>query len=132
VISDFIEGKVDRVYLAFNEFKNAGTQVTRVIQILPVKPETAVDPNAIDYIYEPSKEELLSRLVPLYIQNQIFRANLESLASFFGAQRMAMENATKSAGEMIQRYTLQYNRARQASITKELLEIISGAEALKG
>lgn len=132
VISDFKEGKVDRVYLAYNEFKNAGSQVTRVVQILPVKaPEVQAD-HAVDYIYEPGKEELLTRLVPLYIQNQIFRANLESLASFFGAQMMAMENATKSAGEMIQRYTLQYNRARQAAITKELLEIISGAEALKG
>jgi F-type H+-transporting ATPase subunit gamma len=133
VIADFMDGKVDRVYLAYNEFKNAGSQVTRVMQILPVVPtqqETA--DQGVDYIYEPSKEELLTRLVPLYVQNQIFRANLESLASFFGAQMMAMENATKSAGEMIQRYTLQYNRARQASITKELLEIISGAEALKG
>ncbi|HEY1550520.1 MAG TPA: ATP synthase F1 subunit gamma [Kofleriaceae bacterium] len=131
VIADFIDGKVDRVYLAFNEFKNAGSQVTRVVQILPVKAE-ATHEHGVDYIYEPGKEELLTRLVPLYVQNQIFRANLESLASFFGAQMMAMENATKSAGEMIQRYTLQYNRARQASITKELLEIISGAEALKG
>jgi F-type H+-transporting ATPase subunit gamma len=133
VISDFKDGKVDRVYLAYNEFKNAGSQVTRVVQILPVKPEEkAAAQGSVDYIYEPGKEELLTRLVPLYVQNQIFRANLESLASFFGAQMMAMENATKSAGEMIQRYTLQYNRARQAAITKELLEIISGAEALKG
>jgi F-type H+-transporting ATPase subunit gamma len=133
VISDFKDGKVDRVYLAYNEFKNAGSQFTRVVQILPVKPEEkAAAQGSVDYIYEPGKEELLTRLVPLYVQNQIFRANLESLASFFGAQMMAMENATKSAGEMIQRYTLQYNRARQAAITKELLEIISGAEALKG
>jgi F-type H+-transporting ATPase subunit gamma len=132
VISDFKEGKVDRVYLAYNEFKNAGSQTTRVVQILPVKADTSDEQQGVDYIYEPGKEELLARLVPLYVQNQIFRANLEALASFFGAQMMAMENATKSAGEMIQRYTLQYNRARQASITKELLEIISGAEALKG
>jgi F-type H+-transporting ATPase subunit gamma len=133
VISDFKEGKVDRVFLAFNEFKNAGSQIVRVVQILPVKPETTAPKGETgDYLYEPSKEELLSRLVPLYVQNQIYRASLESVASFFGAQMMAMENATKSAGEMIQRYTLQYNRARQASITKELLEIIGGAEALKG
>ena len=132
VIADFIDGKVDRVYLAYNEFKNAGSQLTRVVQILPVKADAGHEQQGVDYIYEPGKEELLTRLVPLYVQNQIFRANLESLASFFGAQMMAMENATKSAGEMIQRYTLQYNRARQASITKELLEIISGAEALKG
>jgi F-type H+-transporting ATPase subunit gamma len=133
VISDFKDAKVDRVFLAFNEFKNAGTQIVRVIQILPVAPETTPEPGAAgDYLYEPSKEELLSRLVPLYVQNQIYRASLESIASFFGAQMMAMENATKSAGEMIERYTLQYNRARQASITKELAEIVGGAEALKG
>jgi F-type H+-transporting ATPase subunit gamma len=132
VIADFKDGKVDRVFLAYNEFKNAGSQIVRVLQILPVAPEKTDAPVAGDYLYEPSKEELLSRLVPLYVQNQIYRASLESIASFFGAQMMAMENATKSAGEMIQRYTLQYNRARQASITKELLEIIGGAEALKG
>jgi F-type H+-transporting ATPase subunit gamma len=132
VIADFKTAKVDRVYLAFNEFKNAGSQVVRVYQILPVAPEQTDAPPGGDYVYEPGKDELLSRLVPLYIQNQIYRASLESIASFFGAQMMAMENATKSAGEMIQRYTLQYNRARQASITKELAEIVGGAEALKG
>src|SRR3569623_739057 len=144
VIADFIEGKVDRVYLAYNEFKNAGSQIVRVIQILPVHPGekstelVAKDTHApaaqqqTDYLNEPSKQELLSRLVPLYVQHQIFRSTLESIASFFGAQMMAMENATKSAGDMIKRYTLQYNRARQAAITKELAEIVGGAEALKG
>ncbi|HEY1556886.1 MAG TPA: ATP synthase F1 subunit gamma [Kofleriaceae bacterium] len=131
VIDDFLKKKVDRVYLAFNEFKNAGTNIVRVQQILPVVPEKTTG-DAIDYVYEPGKQELLSRLVPLYVEIQIFRAALESIAAFFGAQMMAMENATKNAGEMINRYTLQYNRARQASITKELLEIIGGAEALKG
>ncbi|HTR52725.1 MAG TPA: ATP synthase F1 subunit gamma [Kofleriaceae bacterium] len=131
VIDDFLTNKVDRVYLAFNEFKNAGSNVVRVQQILPVVPETT-SAEAIDYLYEPGKQELLSRLVPLYVEIQIYRAALESIAAFFGAQMMAMENATKNAGEMIQRYTLQYNRARQAAITKELLEIIGGAEALKG
>jgi F-type H+-transporting ATPase subunit gamma len=143
VIGDFIDNKVDRVFLAYNEFKNAGSQVVRVVQILPVAPGTSDDKAMVassgapaqtttDYIYEPSKEALLSRLVPLYVQIQIYRAALESIAAFFGAQMMAMENATKNAGEMINRYTLQYNRARQAAITKELLEIIGGAEALKG
>lgn len=134
VIADFKSGKVDRVFLAYNEFKNAGTQVVRLAQILPVVAEATSSPSTTpeDYLYEPSKTELLSRLVPLYVQNQIYRASLESIASFFGAQMMAMENATKSAGEMIERYTLQYNRARQASITKELAEIVGGAEALKG
>src|SRR3569832_32021 len=144
VIADFIEGKVDRVYLAYNEFKNAGSQIVRVIQIQHVHPGekstelVAKDTHApaaqqqTDYLYEPSKQELLSRHVPLYVQNQIFRSTLESIASFFGAQMMAMENATKSAGDMIKRYSLQYNRARQAAITKELAEIVGGAEALKG
>jgi F-type H+-transporting ATPase subunit gamma len=133
VIADFMDNKVDRVFLAYNEFKNAGTNVVRVVQILPVSPEQSDDKaQQADYIYEPSKEALLSRLVPLYVQIQIYRAALESIAGFFGAQMMAMESATKNAGEMINRYTLQYNRARQAAITKELLEIIGGAEALKG
>ncbi len=135
VIDDFVAGRVDKVYLAYNEFKNAGSQVVRVIQILPVHPgdDKAKDqPQQADYIYEPSKEALLTRLVPLYVQIQIYRAALESIAAFFGAQMMAMENATKNAGDMIQRYTLQYNRARQAAITKELAEIVGGAEALKG
>jgi F-type H+-transporting ATPase subunit gamma len=131
VIDDFLHAKVDRVYLAYNEFKNAGSNIVRVVQVLPVVPEKA-DANAIDYVYEPSQQALLSRLVPLYVQIQLYRAMLESIAGFFGAQMMAMENATKNAGEMINRYTLQYNRARQAAITKELLEIIGGAEALKG
>ena len=130
-IDDFIHGKVDRVYLAYNEFKNAGTNIVRVVQVLPVVPPEQSE-GGIDYVYEPSQDALLQRLVPLYVQIQIYRALLESIAGFFGAQMMAMENATKNAGEMINRYTLQYNRARQAAITKELLEIIGGAEALKG
>jgi F-type H+-transporting ATPase subunit gamma len=143
VIADFLDNKVDRVFLAYNEFKNAGSNIVRVVQILPVQPSTSDekalvagghhhDTSTPDYIYEPSKEALLSRLVPLYVQIQIYRAALESIAAFFGAQMMAMENATKNAGDMINRYTLQYNRARQAAITKELAEIVGGAEALKG
>ncbi len=141
VIDDFIANKVDRVYLVYNEFKNAGSQVVRTIQLLPVSPEKsdktapgdkAKQETTADYLYEPSKEALLTRLVPLYVQINIYRAALESIAAFFGAQMMAMENATKNAGDMINRYTLQYNRARQAAITKELAEIVGGAEALKG
>ena len=132
-IADFLDGKVDRVYLVYNEFINAGTQRVQVVQVLPVVPDkNSTAQEQSDYIYEPSKEALLTRLVPLYVQIQIYRAVLESIAAFFGAQMMAMESATKNAGEMINRYTLQYNRARQAAITKELLEIIGGAEALKG
>lgn len=153
VIADFTSGKVDRVFVVYNEFKSAISQVTRVKQLLPVVPEKAdkADKGAAlvpaghgaaapapggdaqtDFLYEPSKQELLNRLVPLYVQIQLYRAALESIAAFFAAQMTAMENATKNAGEMIARLTLSYNRARQASITKELLEIIGGAEALKG
>jgi F-type H+-transporting ATPase subunit gamma len=141
IIDDFTSGKVDRVFVVYNEFKSAISQITRVKQLLPIVAEP-VDPKAeaktepadttVDYTYEPGKEELLNRLVPLYVQIQLYRASLESVAAFFAAQMTAMEAATKNAGEMISRLTLQYNRARQASITKELLEIIGGAEALKG
>ena len=149
VIDDFTSGKVDRVFVVYNEFRSAISQITRVKQILPVVPDkvtalvpatagpghaaapVASDPQS-DFLYEPSKQELLNRLVPLYVQIQLYRAALESVAAFFAAQMTAMENATKNAGEMIAKLTLSYNRARQASITKELLEIIGGAEALKG
>jgi F-type H+-transporting ATPase subunit gamma len=150
VISDFTHGKVDRVYVVYNEFKSAISQITRVKQLLPVVPEKPEKSTALvpagqgapaaqaqgdvqsDFLYEPGKQELLNRLVPLYVQIQLYRAALESIAAFFAAQMTAMENATKNAGEMISRLTLSYNRARQAAITKELLEIIGGAEALKG
>jgi F-type H+-transporting ATPase subunit gamma len=142
VIADFTSGKVDRVFVVYNEFKSALSQITRVKQLLPVVPEKAAAPaaghtptspdTASDFLYEPGKQELLNRLVPLYVQIQLYRASLESIAAFFAAQMTAMENATKNAGDMIARLTLSYNRARQAAITKELLEIIGGAEALKG
>lgn len=144
VIDDFLHKRVDRVYLVYNEFRSAISQTVRVRQVLPVVAEAPADGaedapvaahgggSGIDYIYEPGKEELLARLVPLYVQIGLYRAALESIASEFGARMSAMENATNNAGEMISRLTLQYNRARQAAITKELLEVISGAEALKG
>jgi len=135
IIDDFTAGKVDRVFVVYNEFKSAISQTVRVKQILPVVPEQVADASEEaggDFLYEPSKEELLSRLVPLYVQIQLYRAALESIAAEFAARMTAMENATKNAGEMIGKLTLSYNRARQASITKELLEIIGGAEALKG
>jgi len=139
VIADFLAGKVDHVYVVYNEFKNAASQAVRVRQILPVVPEptakAAVTTDATsssDFIYEPGKLELLEKLVPLYVQILLYRASLESITSFFASQMTAMENATKNAGEMISSLTLQFNRARQASITKELAEIVGGAEALKG
>jgi F-type H+-transporting ATPase subunit gamma len=135
VVTDFLEEKVDRVYLIYSEFKSAMSQKPVVSQLLPLKPRPLAEgevQRAGDFIYEPSKEELLEHLLPLYIQNGLYRAALESVASELGARMSAMDSATRNAGEMIDRLTLQYNRARQAAITKELLEIIGGAEALKG
>jgi F-type H+-transporting ATPase subunit gamma len=138
VTDDFAEGRVDAVYLAYNEFKSAISQRVVTIPLLPVKPppaaptEHGAPTRDIDFLYEPSKEALLSQMLPMYIQSQIYRAMLESIASEFGARMSAMENATRAATDMIDRLTLQYNRARQASITKELMEIVGGAEALKG
>jgi F-type H+-transporting ATPase subunit gamma len=131
--TEFEEGKVDAVYLVYNQFKSAISQKVVVTPLLPVAPaELSTEAAATDFLYEPSKEELLGMLLPLYIESQIYRALLESIASEFGARMSAMENATNSARDMIERLTLQYNRARQASITKELMEIVGGAEALKG
>ncbi len=143
VVDDFSSGKVDRVFVVYNEFKNAASQSVRVKQVLPVVTEdtTALVPTkgdqpasaeGGDFLYEPSKQVLLDRLVPLYVQILLYRAALESITSFFAAQMTAMQNATKNAGDMISALTLQFNRARQAAITKELAEIVGGAEALKG
>jgi F-type H+-transporting ATPase subunit gamma len=133
VTSDFAEGRVDSVFLAYNEFKSAVTQKVTIERLLPIAP-APLPPDAAqtDFLYEPDKKELLDLMLPLYVQSQIFRAILESIASEFGAKMTAMENATRNASEMIDRLTLQYNRARQAAITKELMEIVGGAEALKG
>jgi F-type H+-transporting ATPase subunit gamma len=104
----------------------------RIEQLLPIVPKKLAAGAAGDLTYEPTKRQVLDQILPLYVEIEIVRAMLESIASFFGAQMSAMDNASKNASEMIAKYTLQYNRARQAAITKELLEIISGAEALKG
>lgn len=128
------EPEVDQVFAIFNEFKSAMTQVVNVQQVLPIvtpKAEAELPGTSIDYIYEPSREALLNTIVPMYVEVSIFRAMLESLASAYGAQMTAMDNATNNAKKMIAGLTLEYNRARQAAITKELMEIIGGSEALK-
>ncbi len=137
IVDDFLAKRVDRVFVVYNEFRTAITQQVVVKQILPVVPEagsaaTGAGKVGPDFMYEPGKVELLTRLVPLYVQIGLYRAALESIAGEYGARMSSMESATKNAGEMISKLTLDYNRARQASITKELLEIIGGAEALKG
>ena len=131
---DYLDGKVDAVLVAYNEFKSAISQVVQIQQLLPVVPQKPKEGAAtlLDFAYEPSKEDVLSTLVPLYVEIELLRVLLESIASEFGARMSAMDNATKNAKEMIGNLTLQFNRARQAAITKELMEIVGGAEALKG
>jgi F-type H+-transporting ATPase subunit gamma len=137
VSHEFHESRTDAVFLVYNEFKSAVQQRVVVEPLLPVSSELAggakaVAAGALDFLYEPSKGKLLDALLPLYLESQIYRGLLESIASELGARMTAMDSATNNAKEMIANLTLQYNRARQAAITKELMEIVSGAEALKG
>ena len=137
VTHSFMNGRTDAVYLVYNEFKSAGTQRVVVEPLLPISGDglraaSEAAGGATDFLYEPSKERLLDQLLPMFVESQIYRGLLESMASEFGARMTAMDNATSNAKEMISSLTLQYNRARQAAITKELMEIVSGAEALKG
>ena len=129
----FLAGEVDAVFLCYNEFKSAISQNVVVRQLLPIETAEAKGgaPTGFDFLYEPSRERLLEELVPKHLAIQVWRALLDSAASEHGARMTAMESATKNAEEMIAGLTLQYNRARQAYVTKELMEIVSGAEALK-
>jgi F-type H+-transporting ATPase subunit gamma len=128
----FLSGEVDAVFLAYNEFKSAISQKPVVVQLFPIMTAADAAPvSGIDFKYEPDREALLQDLLPRHIATQVWRALLESAASEHGARMSAMESATKNAEEMIAALTLQYNRARQAYVTKELMEIVSGAEALK-
>jgi F-type H+-transporting ATPase subunit gamma len=135
LVPRFQRGDFDAVHLVFNEFKSAITQKVTLERLLPLGEPGAgggsADGVASDFIYEPDQRALLERLVPMYVEISVYRALLESQASFFGAQMTAMDAATRNAKDMISRLTLIYNRARQAAITKELMEIIGGAEALK-
>ena len=132
VIELYKSGEYDSVFLIYNAFQSAMTQVQTVTQLLPIVPKE-VDENAhvAEYIYEPNSTEVLEQILPKHIEVQIFRSLLESAASEHGARMTAMDSASKNASEMIGKLTLQYNRARQAAITKELMEIISGAESIK-
>jgi F-type H+-transporting ATPase subunit gamma len=131
----YLAGEVDEVVVAFNEFRSAISQVVRRDGLFPIafaQEEEEGPAVGIDYLYEPSQREILEALLPRYVEAQIFRVLLESVAGEHGARMTAMDSATNNAVEMISSLTLQMNRARQASITKELMEIIGGAEALKG
>jgi F-type H+-transporting ATPase subunit gamma len=135
----YTEREVDRVVLVYNRFESALVQRVTTTDLLPI-PEHVLEgeedlterERALrgDFIYEPEPEEILQRLVPVYLETEIYRALLESAAAFLAAQMTAMRNASKNANELIDRYTLQMNRARQAQITQEILEIVAGADAL--
>jgi F-type H+-transporting ATPase subunit gamma len=129
IVEDYVAQDLDAVYMVYNEFKSAVSQRVVVEKLLPIEPAEIENP--VDFIYEPGKAELLNFVLPRYAGAQIWRALLESVASEYGARMSAMEAATSNAGEMIAKLTLTYNRARQAAITKELMEIVGGAEALK-
>ena len=135
--AEFLDDRVDQVLLAYNEFVSAITQRVVLTPLLPFERPKADESDAgklrslIDFEYEPSKEAVLDRLVPQAVATRIYRALLESVASEHGARMSAMESATSNAEDAISRLTLTYNRTRQAAITKELMEIVSGAEALK-
>ena len=133
IVSSFEDETYDAVYLIYNAFESAISQIVTLEQLLPIKAETEqeAEENTTDYIYEPDRLEVLSQILPKMVDVQIFRGLLESNASEHGARMAAMDSASRNAAEMIEKLTLQYNRARQAAITTELMEIISGSESVK-
>ena len=132
-IAQYLEGEVDEVHLIYNEFRSVAVQRPVRQQLLPIpKAEAGAGAGqSVDYIFEPSAPAILADLLPRHVRMQVFRALMESLAGEYGARMTAMEAATKNAKEMIDILTIQYNKARQEKITKELLDIVGGAEALK-
>lgn len=132
ILSLFDEGQFDVATLFFSTFKSVIAQIPTAQQLIPaiITGDTAQAGGGAAYDYEPDEETILTELLPRNISIQVLRALLENAAGFYGAQMNAMDNATRNAGDMINRYTLEYNRSRQAQITKELIEIISGAEAV--
>jgi F-type H+-transporting ATPase subunit gamma len=133
LVQAFADHDADEVWFAYNVFENAASQVPTFSKVLPLtveESEAADEANLVDYVYEPNAAELLSTLLPLYLRTLVLQAFLETEAGEYGARMLAMDNATRNAGDLIDNLTLQYNRARQAAITTEITEIVSGAEAL--
>ena len=132
LMSLFVDGSYDKIELVYNQFKNAATQLSQVEQFLPIKPIEGGDTNAVnsDYIFEPSKEEIIEALIPKSLKTQLYKALRDSFASEHGARMTAMHKATDNAQELRDELLLTYNKARQAAITNEILEIVGGAEAL--
>jgi len=132
IMGAYEKGELDASYVCYNEFKSAMRQEVIVEQLLPIVPRE-IPPEWIgaELIFEPGRRELLDRILPMYVEIEIYRALLESVASEHGARMTAMENATNNASDMIKNLTLVYNKARQAAITRELMDIVGGAEALR-
>jgi len=137
-MQQYLDGEVDEVWLVYNEFRSVAVQRPVREQLLPIPPKAEGAPDAassdapaVDYLYEPNPRAILGELLPRHVRTQVFKALMESLAGEYGARMTAMEAATKNAKEMIDVLTIQYNKARQEKITKELLDIVGGAEALK-
>jgi F-type H+-transporting ATPase subunit gamma len=132
LMNEFMAGRYDKIEIVYNEFKNVATQILRTEQFLPVMPaQSKSSTTEVDYIYQPSREEIVTGLIPKSLKVQLFKALLDSNASENGARMTAMDKATENAGELLKDLKLTYNRTRQAAITKEILEIVAGAEALK-
>jgi F-type H+-transporting ATPase subunit gamma len=132
-MQQYLDGEVDEVHLMYNEFRSVAVQQVRRVQLLPIEPGADLGDGAPagDYIYEPSPDAILAALLPRHVTTQVYRALMESAAGEYGARMTAMESASKNAREMINVLTIQYNKARQERITKELLDIVGGAEALR-
>ena len=133
VMSEFVDGNYDKVILVYNHFQNAAIQIVQNEQFLPVVVDESEGPSSsTDYIYEPNKEDIISELIPKSLKTQFYKALLDSVAGEHGARMTAMHKATDNAKDLADRLTLEYNKARQAAITTEILEIVGGAEALNG
>lgn len=134
IMNRFCDKEYDKVEIVYNKFKNSLTQILSTEQFLPVMPDTKKDENKVqsDYIFEPSKQEILKEMIPLSLRSQFYRVVLDSLASEHGARMTAMQKATDNATELLKELKLTYNKARQSAITNEIIEIVSGAEALNG
>ena len=130
IMESYQKGGYDKVEIIYNEFKNVATQILRIEQFLPIPP-SAQATSEIDYIYQPSREEIITGIIPKSLKTQLYKAVLDSNAAENGARMTAMDKATENAGELLKDLKLTYNRTRQAAITKEILEIVAGAEALK-
>ena len=131
IISLFNQDEFDKCILFFNNFKNVITQIPQAQQIIPIESQSSeIKDETLTYEFEPDEDEILEDLLPKNISTQVFKAFLENAASEQGSRMTAMDNATRNAGDLVDKLTINYNRSRQASITKELIEIISGAESL--